>query len=549
MSQPQLVCVGFFGEEDFMGLIHTFSRQPLRRTYDRLRRYAWLCPFALLSVSAAQAQALGASAPYTPSAQARHHLQRLADEGGVPLITMQWPLPSAAIEAALKAQVPSSLEASRQFVLRELRAHKQTSLQWLVRTPTESLPGYGDHYSPGSSVAFNTAESHHQVDTPAGALSTAWRLGLRVEQHPNALQGLGDWASTHRRHQVQLQETSLVAAFHGWQLQLRAQPHWWGPGWQSSLVESHNHPVWNSVALQRGSIEAASHPWLQWAGPWNLDVFAAQAHDPLVTLQQPRHFVFSGMRLTLKPASWLELGFSRGLQTGGDGRPGGAKNFLKAFLGQEVNKEVTDTFADSSAQIAGYDLRLTCPASFRSALGGTCSAYTQWMGEDAAGKVPLPFKFMSLWGFEHSWAEGRYRAYAEWLDTNTYSLPWDTKPGFAGYVNGVYGQGYTQGGRWIGSVFGGGARVLTLGWMDADTGLYARIHTGTLRMSPGSYNPSWPDAPRGSISAFSLSRDLAHGALRIRPEIAYMQLGQGQKGGALGRHNLMLGVQVQTRWP
>ena len=113
-------------------------------------------------------------------------------------------------------------------------------------------------------------------------------------------------------------------------------------------------------------------------GPWNLDVFVAKAQDPLLFDNQPQGFWFSGVRLTIQPKPWLEIGLSRGLQTGGQGRPNGAGNFVKAFLGQEVNKNPEDTFTDSSAQIAGYDVRISCPRSV-SGFMGVCAAYTQWM--------------------------------------------------------------------------------------------------------------------------------------------------------------------------
>jgi hypothetical protein len=152
------------------------------------------------------------------------------------------------------------------------------------------------------------------------------------------------------------------------------------------VVNSNNSHAWQGLGLQRGTIQTSNSPWLSWMGPWNLDVFVAQAQDALVVPNQHQSFLFSGMRLTLKPQPWLEVGLSRGMQSGGTGRPSGLRTFVKAFFGQQVNKEATDNFQDSSAQIAGYDVRVRCTLAW-----GSCAAYAQWMGGDAAGKIPLPY--------------------------------------------------------------------------------------------------------------------------------------------------------------
>jgi hypothetical protein len=271
-------------------------------------------------------------------------------------------------------------------------------------------------------------------------------------------------------------------------------------------------------------------------GPWNLDVFVAKAQDPLVVANQHQGFLFSGARLTMKPQPWLEMGFSRGMQSGGAGRPGGVSTFVKAFFGQQVNKESYDNFPDSSGQIAGYDMRVRCSLSW-----GSCAAYTQWMGEDAAGKIPLPFKFMSLWGLENTYADGRYRVFAEYANTNAYSLPWDNKPTFPGYVNGVYQQGYTNGGRWVGASQGAGASVTTLGWMDAVNMQMAKLYFGRIGTSVGVYTPGL-EQPHGHLWGFSAQRTLIWKGVSITPELAYTRYAQDASLAGGQRSSLRAGV-------
>lgn len=252
------------------------------------------------------------------------------------------------------------------------------------------------------------------------------------------------------------------------------------------------------------------------------------------------------MRLTLKPQPWLEVGLSRGMQAGGAGRPSGVGNLVKSFFGQQVNQNPGDP-PDSSGQIAGYDVRLSCPQSLARLAGGSCAAYTQWMGEDAAGQIPLPFKFMSLWGFESTYAGGRYRTFVEHVNTNAYSLPWDSKPTFPGYVNGVYRQGYTQGARWVGPAVGSGSRVTTLGWMDAQTTTSLRLHWGRVGSTIGAFDPQTAaPGPHGQLRGFSASRSWPYRSLRLTPEVAYTELQSGQDSGHNQRRNARVGLIVMV---
>ena len=87
-----------------------------------------------------------------------------------------------------------------------------------------------------------------------------------------------------------------------------------------------------------------------------MDVLVAKAQDPVVTTGQALGYLFSGIRLTMKPTDWLEVGLSRGLQTGGAGRPGGVKNFVKAFLGK---KRIRTPTAHSRTAVTNWPV-MTC---------------------------------------------------------------------------------------------------------------------------------------------------------------------------------------------
>ena len=500
-----------------------------------------ICLFSLaLGVSAAQAQPLPASVPYTPSWAVRHQLQLLADHANLALPLGHWPLPLAAVQEAV-SRLPQDLPAAdvdlvhaRAAVQRELQQRRDAaSLTLQLRQQAEGVPGYDENYTPGSSVQLTSEEKRLQL----GHVSLAGRLGVRAEASSNGIDNHSTGWGTEGRYQARLQDSAAVLGWGGWQVQAFSQRFWWGPGWQNSLVASHNAPAWNGVGLQRSSVRESDSQWLNWMGPWNLDVFVAQAQDPRVAVVQPVGYLFSGARMTLQPQPWLQIGLSRGMQVGGEGRPTGARNFVKAFFGQEVNQNPGDP-ADTSSQIAGYDLRVRCPLAW-----GGCAAYAQWIGEDAAGNPPLPSKFMKMVGLESTYGQGRYRVFAEYADTNH---PLETGGGTApAYGNRYYPQGYTHGGRWIGSAFGGGSKVTTLGWMDAQSQRVLKLHSGTVLWSVGSGYPS-VSAPHGQLRGLSASQAWQWQGLTWTPELSWTRLSQGQDQGANQRNTLRWGLAVSV---
>ncbi len=487
-----------------------------------------------------------ASTPFTPTWQQRHELQWLVDHAGLRLPMTHWPLPAAVVEDALQRMPGTATPASgaqaalkRQSLLQALKQHPQGLARAHIRGEAEGPVGFDDHHTPGSSLHFITPEKTDQIQ---GGISRAYRLGVKLEQSSNSLsRGASSWGSE-GQHQIRLEGSAAVIGLGEWNVQAFSQKFWWGPGWQNSLILSHNTPAWNGVGVQRNSVAPSTSPWLRWMGPWHFEWFVAQAQDPRVVNAQPQGYVYSGMRLTLQPRPWLEVGLSRGMQWAGSGRPSSLWNFMEASLGQKVNQEIGDP-VDSSGQLAGLDARFKCP------MGMNCAFYTQWMGEDAAdavGPLPLPYKFLSLWGYEHTDATGRHRFFVEYNNTHANSLPGE-KPRFPGYTNGVYTQGYTHGARWIGSSFGGGSEVTTLGWMDAQNERMIQLHWGSLSQSAGAYAPNL-NAPRGQLRGLSMRQTWHWQGYRISPELSVLHLKDGADQWRNQRDNVRLGVDVMRRF-
>jgi hypothetical protein len=145
----------------------------------------------LIYAGLVQAQHLPASTPFMPSWSARHQLTLLVDHAGLPLPLSHWPLPIAAVQEALDQlprQLPSSpvdLAQARAMVQRELQQRQQTGqLTVHIRNRAESLPGFGDLATPGSSVHLSGAERRLDRLGDLAGLSVAAQWGVRVEGNP-----------------------------------------------------------------------------------------------------------------------------------------------------------------------------------------------------------------------------------------------------------------------------------------------------------------------------------------------------------------------------
>jgi hypothetical protein len=150
---------------------------------------------------------------------------------------------------------------------------------------------------------------------------------------------------------------------------------------------------------------------------------------------------------------------------------------------------------------------------------------------------------MNLWGVENTYADGRYRVFAEYANTNANSLPWEPKPMFPGYVNWVYALGYTNGGRWLGASQVSGSQMSTLGWMDAANMQMAKLHFGRIGSSLGVYAPAI-ELPHGRMWGVSAQQTWLWKGMSFTPELAYIRFTQSAALAGNQRHSLRAGMAV-----
>lgn len=166
-------------------------------------------------------------------------------------------------------------------------------------------------------------------------------------------------------------------------------PTYWGPGHEGSLIRGDaSRPVYG-ITAQRAEQTAFSSKWLSWIGPWQYQAFAGQL-DHYDAVPDAK---LIDLRVTAQPLPYLELGASRAIQWGGEGRPENLDSLWDAIIGKD---NVYGDTVNPSNQIAGFDARL----SLQPLVQVPMDIYAQYVGEDEAGG--LPAKKMYLAGVDYS---------------------------------------------------------------------------------------------------------------------------------------------------
>ena len=483
---------------------------------------------ALLAAGGAWARA---SVPYMPGPIARHAIQWLADDAGLALNTSQWPLPAAAVQAALDA-LPASLsrdqQAARDVVLAELRQRQGAQLSVRLATRQPALVAYGDEAVPGSSLALRSP-SWGLADGAA-----VLQLGARIEPPP-VIGAVPAGTTSRASAQLRLDDTAAVAEWGGVNFQAWSRRSWWGPGWQNSLILGNNAPALNGFGLQRAAGGVSSSAWLSWLGPWNAEFFVAQIEGHA----RPANPLLIGNRLTLRPWQGVELGLTRTAQWGGSGRPRDLSSFMSMLTGSGTNVDNVAEFGnDPGNQMAGFDLRVRCPQGWR------CAGYSQLTGEDMAGMWPS--RYLSLFGLEHWTTDGSQRFVAEYVHSSCNSLHGGPRSVGCAYRNGQYPEGYASERRWLGAGVGPDARVLTLGWLHAGTASSLRLNVGLIDGLAAADSVSQPGAvatvtngARARLRALQWQRDWSLAGGTLTPQLGWQRL----SGSDWTDNSLQLGLQ------
>lgn len=407
--------------------------------------------------------------------QLRHHVQVLADAGVITTPITTWPLPWAAIAGDLERATPAAWPASVGWSLAYVKFYldrAQSRLNLQARVATQGDPVVFRHFGADQR---EENEASGEIDWLGKHLAARLRLTWAPE------------ASDDKEYRL---DGSYVAGVLGnWGVSVGAIDRWWGPAWQSSLILSHNARPVTAVSLQRQASTAFETPWLSWIGPWSFTAFAGQLESNRAIPDAK----LLGARLALKPFQGLEIGLSRAVQWGGDGRPQDWDSFWNAMIGND-NADTETTFGDNEPgnQLGAADVRFGFP------LANTYSAvYLQYAGEDESGGFPSRGFVMA--GVESAFEYGNifHRIAAEYSDTLVGAHNGDERPNVA-YEHHLYHSGYRYFGRTLGSTFDNDTRAVSLlvdHYLSGESQLSWRIGKLDLNRDRLNRNNGWGGSP------------------------------------------------------
>ncbi len=174
-----------------------------------------------------------------------------------------------------------------------------------------------------------------------------------------------------------LLETSLEIGPPRFAVQAGKLSTWYGPGRHGALLFTNNAPPYPAVRIHNPEPVPAPYP-LSFLGPLRYDLFAARMGK-----KEPfSRSILVGTRLDARPRAWLELGFSRVLHYGGEGRSDSFSEFADNYFG---NNEASGR----SNTLSGWDVTMTLPFAFQ-----PVQAYWERAVEDDSelGKMFVPWE-------------------------------------------------------------------------------------------------------------------------------------------------------------
>ena len=362
----------------------------------------------------------------------RTDLNWLNQQGVIQISTSTWPLSGEEIQRALStAKIENN---AQQKVVNSVMANLEAEntsikLALFAETDPQNIP----------QKFADEQKSQYQAALELNAGGTQWDARLRVNAEKDPIIDHG--------HDVNLEGSYIAGKLWNQWLIAGQIPTYWGPGHEGSLIRGDaSRPVYG-FTMQRAEQQAFETKWLSWIGPWQYQAFAGQLDDYSAIPDAK----LLGLRLTSQPLPYLELGASRILQWGGEGRSESFDSLWNAIKG---NDNFYDGDLDKSNQIAGFDARL----NLNHWSGVPISLYGQYVGEDEAGL--LPSKKMYLAGVDYSSQLNNLplQVYAEWADTRTNG---DVQG--ISYNHYIYQDGYYQHGFPLGHAMGGDGQMLSLG--------------------------------------------------------------------------------------
>ena len=367
----------------------------------------------------------------------KQNLHLLNDTGVISMSLTTWPIMWADVQAEINNIDTTALNSAQKLALEELKFEMRfQTKQEMQRSLELSVSNSRAIFRNFASSNYEKARITHSFDWNGEDFSFKLQANLTTDPGDDATDS-------------QLYGSFVAGALGNWVLGAGAIDRWWGASSQSSLILSNNARPVPAVFFRTKGTQQFDTPLLSWLGGWQFVSFVGQLESSRVIPEAK----VTGMRFTFQPFDSLEIGLSRAMQWGGEGRSESLSTFWKSLTSQGEN-----TSEQAGNQLAGYDLRY----NFLRQKNVGLSFYAQIIGEDEAGY--LPSKFTSQAGLEYNLALNSGNSVSAFVEhTNTIAGSIGGKQFNTAYDHGTYKTGYRHRGRVIGATYDNDAKVYSGG--------------------------------------------------------------------------------------
>tara|TARA_A100001015_G_scaffold301571_1_gene388569 strand:- start:250 stop:1725 length:1476 start_codon:yes stop_codon:yes gene_type:complete len=395
----------------------------------------------------------------------RHEIRLLQDQGFLDSTLNSWPLNLGGLSY--------EMDNNSKYDLFDRTIKRERQSGW---SPINYTVGFSDDRVTSRSFG-NEPRSRFTTGLERSWMNDFFAAKLSL----HALYGVEDDWKGRKEDGLALDGSYIAARFGNWSASLGKVDRWWGPGWDGSLILSHNARPIPAISIDRRISDPFETKWLSWIGPWSFHSFIGQMEEERTV---PNPYIW-GMRGDVKPAilGGLEIGFFRIMQLGGDGRPEGFSTWVDAFLSQDNTGANTgkDRAKEPGNQLAGIDIRWQ-------PFDSNFAIYGQLAGDDEDKFLPNCLMFQ--YGIE-AWRDlkgSTLRVFAEYADLTSYWWTDDPRTRNISYGHHIYRDGYRYIGRPIGHWSDQDSQILSVGGFlqkEDDIGWGAIVRTGSLNEDGG----------------------------------------------------------------
>lgn len=366
--------------------------------------------------------------------EVRQTLDTLKFRGVISIDTSTWPISSEAIDSALQAAKPRAPEDTRLIDGLKQKIHQSNNVNFQLVSNVN-----GD-----KRAVYSTFDKDYDTNTPLG-LSASY--SNQTQHLDYKLQATANLDETDTSRKTNFDGSYVGTKLGNHRLAVGAIPVWWGNGVDGSLIRSNAARPVVGALVQRADPKPINLPVLSKLGNFNYQITAGQLQD--YTSVPDTKLI--GMRASFQPNDMFQIGASRMIMWGGEGREESLKSLGRALTGKYDNGGYGE---DPSNQIAGIDAQV----NLRPLINIPASVYGEFIGEDEAGGLPAKKAYLAgIKGYlpimNQPWLW-----HAEWANTH-YDFD---KDGII-YAHSIYRDGYYQKGLPLGHPIGGDGEIISVG--------------------------------------------------------------------------------------